>query len=88
MAAMSENEFTLQLVVWGYADSGDRGFSPGCVAAELRHRAVANGRPIWDDPGRLVGVTIIEEDGSKHGPPDWYALPWVTEHLMRAETFT
>lgn len=72
-----------QLRIWGAIWIGD--FEKTAVLAENHHReGSAYLLDMWDRTHRpLAHQEIRTPDGVSHPVPDWFALPWVAEHLAR-----
>jgi len=74
--AVTRLDALLQLILWGYAITGD-----ACEKSAL----VAEGHNghLWDHGAAWLAGLTIAQYGETRQVKDWAALPWVTEHLLR-----
>lgn len=76
-------DLPMQHRIWGAMWTG--GYEKTAVLAENHHREGSAYRlDMWDRTRRsLNDQEIRTPDGERHPVPEWFALPWVAEHLAR-----
>lgn len=77
------------IAIWGASLWGDS--DPGVLAVEEWRGFKGTRFPnfwlkgaLWDTMGRIDTIRILDKDGD-HPAPWRYSLPWVTEHIWRAD---
>jgi hypothetical protein len=81
-----ETGFRAQVLLWGYVIQGDA-CEFGAIVAEDSSPSVLEAERAWDRAALgIAGMLISHGDEPPRPVKDWAALPWVTEHLMRAIT--
>jgi hypothetical protein len=78
--------FRAQMLLWGYAISGDAcEFS--AILAEDSSPPVLEAERAWDrTAAHVAGWLVSHGDELPRPVKEFAALPWVTEHLIRAVT--
>lgn len=77
---MSEPDHDFQILIWGYSILGDA-VDHVALIAEQGH---VWDYPVWDRTASDLDGSLRSIDGGDYERvPDFWALPWVTESLLR-----
>lgn len=78
-------DHAFQMAVWKYSIQGDKANRLACIA-EGSELVVAFGWPVWDQTeSDLATIELRDETGWRKSPPLWWALPAVTEFVLKRE---
>ena len=72
-----------QILIWGYELQGDPELS-----AQIAEVRVGSGYSFvpWDQTAQDLATMELWYGSERQPTPERWALPWVTEHLMRMES--
>ena len=80
MKSKTRASWQFQILVWGYELQGDLEFS----AQVVEGYAYSGFGPMpWDQTAQDLATMELWSCGEKQPTPERWALPWVTEHLIR-----